>query len=160
MSIGLVLGLVAFNAIMQITNLLFEPAVNNMTPSSDNSLLTLGIYISVYASLAYTLANSAFKAIDMLPNWVMNWIGARMESRVDDASAIQQQSSSYIQTMAYSNRADQADLGGLKGDISQGTQTSQYADVLKRQNPQVYSGPNGDKQAMADALQAIQKANK
>lgn len=104
MTIGLVLGLVAFNTIMSITNVLFAPAAANMTPSSDNSLLTLGIYIVVYGSLAYTLANSAFKAIDMLPNYVMAWIGQRMETRVDDASAIQQQSSSYMQTLAYSSR--------------------------------------------------------
>jgi hypothetical protein len=65
--------------------------------------MTLAVYLAIYSSLAHTLANSAFKSIDLMPNWVMSWIGARMESRVDDVSAIQQQSSQYMSTMAYSS---------------------------------------------------------
>jgi len=104
MTIGLVMGLIAFNTIMQITNTVFGPAVANMTPSSDNSLLSLGIYVMLYATLCYTLANSAFKMIDMMPNWVMNWMGARLETMTDDAAQIQQQSGAYLQSMAYSMR--------------------------------------------------------
>jgi hypothetical protein len=114
MAIGMVVSLSAFNNIMQIVNAIFAPAVTGMTDPSDNSLLTLGVYIAIYTSLAYTLANSAFKLIDMLPNWVMNWIGARLEARVDDASAIQQMSQGYVQNLAFSNRADQVDLGNKK----------------------------------------------
>lgn len=101
MAIGVVISITAFNDIMQITNLLFGPNIQSMPLTSDNSYLSLGIYVAIYGSLAYTLANSSFKLIDMMPNWVMNWIGARMESRVDDASVIQQQASGYVSTMAY-----------------------------------------------------------
>jgi hypothetical protein len=111
MTIGLVLGLIAFNAIMQITNLLFAPTVQNLNPSSDVSYVSLGVYMIFYATLAYTLANSAFKAIDMLPNFVMGWIGQRMESRVDDASMVQQQAQGYMQTMAYSARSGMGGTG-------------------------------------------------
>ena len=104
MAIGLVIGLIAFNAIMQIANTLFAPTVANFGQSSDNSFLSLGVYMIFYGTLAYTLANSAFKAIDLLPNFVMGWIGQRMESRVDDATAVQQQASGFMQTMAYSSR--------------------------------------------------------
>lgn len=112
MAIGMVLSLTAFNNIMQIVNTIFGPAVAGMTDPSDNSLLTLGVYIAIYTSLAYTLANSSFKLIDMLPNWVMTWIGARLEARSDDASAIQQQAQQYSQTLAYSNRAEGTVLPG------------------------------------------------
>jgi hypothetical protein len=103
---------------MQIVNQIFAPAVAGMTDPSDNSLLTLGVYALTYSSLVYTLANSAFKLIDMLPNWVMTWIGARMEQRADDAAAIQQQSQQYIQTMAYSSHMEGADLGGKRAKTS------------------------------------------
>lgn len=106
---GMVLGLIGFNAIMQIANLLFAPTVANLDPHSDNSYLSAGVYIIFYGTLAYTLANSAFKAIDILPNFVMGWIGQRGESRVDDASAVQQQAQSYTQTLAYSSSR-----GGVK----------------------------------------------
>jgi len=123
MAIGMVASITLFNDIMQITNVLFAPAVQTMPLTSDNSYLSLGIYVVVYSSLAYTLANSAFKLIDMMPNWIMNWIGARMESRVDDASAIQQQSSGYIQTMAYARDSSQfsAMQGGRASPTGGGT---------------------------------------
>ncbi len=104
MVFGLVLGLIAFNAIIQIANLLFVPTVVNLNTTSDSSYLSLGVYIIFYGTLAYTLANSAFKAIDLLPNFVMGWIGQRMESRADDAIMVQQQASGYMQTLAYSAR--------------------------------------------------------
>jgi hypothetical protein len=107
---------------MYITNQLFAPAAANMTPASDNSLLTLGIYVMVYGTLAYTLANSAFKAIDMLPNFVMAWIGQRMESRVDDASAVQQQAGQYMQTLAYSSR-NNAGSSSAEEKLSRDSQT-------------------------------------
>ena len=121
MTIGLVLGLIAFNAIMEIANLLFSPTIANLNPSSDNSYLSLGVYMIFYGTLAYTLANSAFKAIDLLPNFVMGWIGQRMESRVDDASAVQQQASGFMQTMAYSSR------GAPDGTTAYGQQKSAEA---------------------------------
>ena len=120
MTIGLVLGLVAFNTIMQITNVIFAPAIANMTPSSDNSLLTFGIYVVIYTTTAYTLANSAFKMIDLVPNYVMAWIGARMETRVDDASMIQSQTQQYISTLAYSARGGMMGTGATKPDPAAG----------------------------------------
>jgi hypothetical protein len=106
MTFGLVLGLIGFNAIMQIANLLFAPTVENLDPASDNSYISAGVYMIFYGTLAYTLANSSFKAIDLLPNFVMGWIGQRMESRADDAIMVQQQASGYMQTMAYSSRGE------------------------------------------------------
>jgi len=158
MAIGMVLGLVAFNNIMQITNAIFAPAVAGMTDPTDNSLMTLGIYLAVYATLSYTLGNSAFKMIDLMPNWVMSWIGARMESRVDDASAIQQQAGQFVQTLAYSNKADQADLGGYKNAISKANQTTQYAETLQKQ-AKMSGATMTDSAAMKTASDAVNKAN-
>jgi len=137
MAIGMVLGLVAFNNIMQITNAIFAPAVAGMTDPTDNSLMTLGIYLAVYATLSYTLGNSAFKMIDLMPNWVMSWIGARMESRVDDASMIQQMAGQYASTLAFSNRANEVDLGEVnkqnqqKAAANQSLQNAANNQILK-----------------------------
>lgn len=91
MIFGLLLGLLAFNGILNITNVSFMTAAN-----PDNSLLSAVVYMVVYGILAYTLANSAFKAIDILPNQVMSWLGARLDQRVDDASTIHQQSAQMV----------------------------------------------------------------
>jgi hypothetical protein len=152
MSIGMVLGLTAFNNIMQITNAIFAPAVAGMTSPTDNSLMTLGIYLAIYATLAYTLANSAFKMIDLMPNWVMSWIGARMESRVDDASAIQQQAGQFVQTLAYSNKAEQADLGNKRERTGMQQEMMQKASELGKTNA-AYA-PNKDGTFNNQTLQA------
>lgn len=104
MTFGLVLGLIAFNAIMQIANLIFAPTIAHLSPTSDTSFLSMGVYMIFYGTLAYTLANSSFKMIDILPNFVMGWIGQRAESRVDDAAMVQQQAQGFMQTMAISSR--------------------------------------------------------
>jgi len=107
MVFGLVMALISFNAIMQVVNMTFAPTVGNLDPTgTDRSYLSMGVYIIIYGTLCYTLANSAFKMIDMLPNFVMSWLGHRGESRVDDASMVQQQAQGYMQTMAYSMRQD------------------------------------------------------
>ena len=92
MIFGLLLGLVAFNGIMNIVNVSYLAAIGGVGSLTDNSILSMLVYLIVYGMLAYTLANSAFKAIDILPNQVMSWLGARLDQRVDDASVIHQQS--------------------------------------------------------------------
>lgn len=95
MIFGLLLGLVVFNGIMNITNVSYLAAVGGID-ASDNSALSFIIYMIIYGMLAYTLANSAFKAIDIVPNQVMSWLGARLDQRVDDASVIHQQSAAMV----------------------------------------------------------------
>jgi conjugal transfer/type IV secretion protein DotA/TraY len=107
MIFGLVLGLMAFNGIYQIVALTFLPTVLNLSGfngDSDDSVISAAGYIIFYGTFVYTLANSAFKMIDLLPNYVMGWIGQRGESRTDDASVVQQTAGQYSQTLAYSMR--------------------------------------------------------
>lgn len=94
MIFGLLLGLMAFNGIMNITSASFLAAAN-----PENDILSMVVYLIIYGMLAYTLANSAFKAIDIVPNQVMSWLGARLDQRVDDASVIHQQSASMVQNL-------------------------------------------------------------
>ena len=94
MVIGLIFGLIAFNTIIQVTNMLFVPAVIGSLGSINAgetrmSMMSFIMNILLYSSFISVLANSAFKMIDMAPNSVMSWIGARMDSKVDDASTIQ-----------------------------------------------------------------------
>jgi conjugal transfer/type IV secretion protein DotA/TraY len=91
MIFGMLIGLLAFNGIMNITNVSFLSAAN-----PDNSLQSVIVYLIIYGILAYTLANSAFKAIDIMPNQVMSWLGARLDQRMDDASVVHQQSAQMV----------------------------------------------------------------
>lgn len=91
MLFGMLMGLMAFNGIVNITNVMFLSAAD---PSND--LQSMIVYLIVYGILVYTLANSAFKAIDILPNQVMSWLGARLDQRVDDASVVHQQSAQMV----------------------------------------------------------------
>ncbi len=93
---GLVVGLICFNAIAQLTSVLFTYAITSPlsnssgTISQGGDLASLVINMLLYASFLITLANSSFKAIDLIPNHVMGWLGSRMDSRVDDSSMVQQ----------------------------------------------------------------------
>ena len=95
MIIGMVVGLICFNAMAQLTNQLFLYAItnvnlNNGQMTNNMDPISLSINMMLYATFMITLANSAFKAIDLIPNHVMGWLGSRMDSRVDDSSMIQQ----------------------------------------------------------------------
>lgn len=108
MLFGLLMGIMAFNGIMNITNVTFLAAAD-----PDNSLTSMVVYLIVYGMLAYTLANSAFKAIDILPNQVMSWLGARLDQRVDDASVVHQQSSQMVGNLGMVTAMG----GGIKGTM-------------------------------------------
>lgn len=100
MVFGLVLGLIAFNGIIQVVNMTYVPTLANLSSTGgDNSVMSMGVYMLLYGLFVYTLANSAFKAIDILPNQVMSWLGARLDQRMDDASIVQQQSASYTSNL-------------------------------------------------------------
>jgi hypothetical protein len=120
MIFGLVGSVVVFNGIYSIVTLTFLPTVLNISNSggdADDSVVSSAAYIMFYGTFAYTLANSAFKMIDLLPNMVMGWIGQRGESRTDDPSSIQQTAGGYIQTMAYSMpRGGMRDHGNVMHD--------------------------------------------
>ena len=121
MVLGIAISLICFNAIMQFVNTIFADTVASLDPTgTDRSYLSMGVYMIFYGTLAYTLANSAFKAIDLMPNYVMAWLGARMESRVDDAATVQQQAQGYMQTMSYSARSGMGGAGAGGGGSSGG----------------------------------------
>jgi hypothetical protein len=97
-----VLGLIAFNIIMQVVNAMYAPAVLGAAPDKavGTSMVSSAMYMLLYASFVVVLANSAFKAIDMIPNMVMGWIGQRFESRVEDAQMVQTTAMGSIATAA------------------------------------------------------------
>ena len=154
MSIGLYVGLIAFNAIMTVVNILMAPTVQSLVSNgatTDNSYLTLGVCMIFYATLAYTLANSAFKVIDILPNYLMGWLGQRVESRVDDAGMVQQQAQGYMQTMAYSMRgAPDATSGYGRQQAHQQWQQEQQANAATVQQAGFTGGMPQYERALAN----------
>jgi len=166
MVLGIAISLIAFNSIMTIVNMIFAQSVANLDPSgNDKSYISLGVYMIFYGTLAYTLANSAFKAIDLLPNYVMSWIGARMESRVDDAQSVQQQAQGYMQTMTYSTRMGSSmesrawKSGGgasMAGDTGGGTGGAASATTTQAQRDQAtanYEAAMGNRTQQAGGQQ-------
>nr|HRJ12786.1 DotA/TraY family protein [Alphaproteobacteria bacterium] len=120
MIFGLLLGLMAFNGIMNITNVSYLAAIGGTDSNLDNSLLSMVVYLIIYGILAYTLANSAFKAIDILPNQVMSWLGARLDQRVDDASTIHQQTSGMVNQLGMVSAMGGMGAGGPRNQQGSG----------------------------------------
>ena len=90
MIFGLLAGLLIFNAIMALFNTLFYATIIGANNGSFSGPISLIVYIMIYCTTAYGMANASFKAIDMLPNRVMAWIGGQGQSEADVTGDVKQ----------------------------------------------------------------------
>ncbi len=81
MTLGLICGLLSFNLIVKIVNLLFVPALSATFALNDMSLFHFIVMTFIYAVFIFALGNSAFKMIDIIPDQVIGWIGANLGSQ-------------------------------------------------------------------------------
>ncbi len=84
MLFGLVLGYFLFLAVMGLFNEIWLPRINDMTQLSGLDLIDFTALMVLYVMVAYGIVNACFKAIDLLPNAVLEWIGG--SGRGDDDS--------------------------------------------------------------------------
>lgn len=75
MLVGLVGGLLIFNSAIQLWNWLFVPYMESIPGGTSQGLIIATMHVGLYTATAYTVANIAFKAIDLLPSHVVRWVG-------------------------------------------------------------------------------------
>lgn len=97
MVVGLIAGLVLFNAIIQVIAYVFQPLM-----FMETNTIFFGMYMLLFASFVSVVANSAFKMIDIIPSSVISWIGGRLENKTDDAMTVQSQALGTVQSLGSS----------------------------------------------------------
>lgn len=88
MVFGLIAALLIFNFMIVVLNEFYTQAVAGATDGGGLNTISLVIYTIIYASLAYAFANASFKAIDMIPNQVLLWIGGPQGQTVDESHRV------------------------------------------------------------------------
>lgn len=88
MVFGLIVALLLFNIMALALNEFYTMAVRGTENSGRLGAISAIIYTVIYASMAYALANASFKAIDMVPNQALQWIGGNSTQTVDESQRI------------------------------------------------------------------------
>ncbi len=80
MVMGLVIGYLIFIAVVGVLNSFLTPHIMAVENASEVGVIGSLAFTVIHAVIAYGLANASFKAIDILPNRVINWIGVYIQS--------------------------------------------------------------------------------
>lgn len=88
MIFGLIIALLIFNIMIVALNEFYSGAVRSVQGGGALSAVGGIMYTIMYASLAYALANASFKAIDLIPNRVLNWIGGGGGATADEMHTV------------------------------------------------------------------------
>jgi|GEM_PF-987312 len=105
MVFGLILALLIFNLMIVALNEFYTDAIRSIEAGGANAALGGVIYTVMYGVLAYAMANASFKAIDLIPNQCLQWIGGSgMNSLAGEAEAA---------TSRFSSGAGQISSGAL-----------------------------------------------
>lgn len=90
MVFSLVVGLLIFNNVVGLFNLLFLPNMKASAASGNTMGFFIGVaYVVSYCVAVYGFANASFKAIDYLPNQVLRWIGGQVMHDMDNSGAVE-----------------------------------------------------------------------
>jgi conjugal transfer/type IV secretion protein DotA/TraY len=90
MIFGLIVALLVFNLMIVALNELFMSAARGAEGGGDVQGMSLAVYTLIYAFMAYAFANASFKAIDLIPNQALQWIGGQNVGGVDESHRISQ----------------------------------------------------------------------
>jgi len=105
MVFGLILALLIFNLMIVALNEFYTDAIRSIEAGGANAALGGVVYTGLYGVLAYAMANASFKAIDLIPNQCLQWIGGSgMNSLAGEAEAA---------TSRFSSGAGQISSGAL-----------------------------------------------
>lgn len=102
MIFGLMVALLVFNLMIVALNEFYSQAVRSAEGGGTISALAAVVYTVIYVSLAYGLANASFKAIDMVPNQCLQWIGGATQQSIDGTQYV---SNAVGQTSQLTNQA-------------------------------------------------------
>lgn len=116
MIFGLIVALLLFNVMIVALNEFYSSAVRSVEGGGELSAVAGIMYTVMYVSLAYALANSSFKAIDLIPNRVLNWIGGVAGNGVDETQAVTSSVAHTSGIVAQVARAERKETAGLIQD--------------------------------------------
>lgn len=88
MVFGLIAALLIFNLMIVALNEFYTQAVAGAIDGGSDSSIAVIVYTVIYGSLAYAFANASFKAIDMIPNQCLHWIGGQNLQTVDESHRV------------------------------------------------------------------------
>ncbi len=88
MIFGLIVALLLFNIMALALNEFYTMAVRGVENSGRLGAISAVIYTVIYAAMAYALANASFKAIDLVPNQALQWIGGPNGQTIDESQRI------------------------------------------------------------------------
>jgi len=112
MVFGLILALLIFNLMIVALNEFYTDAIRSIEAGGANAALGGVVYTVLYGVLAYAMANASFKAIDLIPNQCLQWIGGSgMNSLAGETEAA---------TSRFSSGAGQITSAGLSSKVSAG----------------------------------------
>ena len=120
MLFGLVLGYFLFLAAMGLFNEIWLPRVRDVTGSSGLDVIDFVALLVLYVIVAYGIVNASFKAIDLLPGAVLEWIGASGRGEAEGDGAIGTSTGGFGRLaglrMGYRARPGPAAQGGGQGE--------------------------------------------
>lgn len=115
MVISLVISLQAFNVSVSLFNTLLIPSIQSAQIGNFNGLVMTTLYVIFYCATVYGFGNICFKAIDLIPNQVLRYVGGMVMHDLDNSHtgdrAIQQGSGSVATAL-------QSGASGLAGSSS------------------------------------------
>lgn len=88
MIFGLIIALLVFNLMIVALNEFYSMAVRSAEGGGSMSAVAAVVYTVMYAALAYAFANASFKAIDQVPQQVLQWIGGQNVSGIDGTAQV------------------------------------------------------------------------
>ena len=77
MILGLVVGYLVFTVVIELFNAIWLTQMRESAGEIGPGIIQYAVFVALYVMIAYGLLNASLKLIEMLPDAVMNWIGAR-----------------------------------------------------------------------------------
>lgn len=88
MIFGLIIALLVFNLMIVALNEFYSMAIRSAEGGGSMSAVAAVVYTVMYSALAYAFANASFKAIDQVPQQVLQWIGGQNVNGIDGTSQV------------------------------------------------------------------------
>jgi|GEM_PF-3872407 len=123
MVISLVISLQVFNVSVGLFNTLLIPSIQSAQVGNFNGLVMTVLYVIFYCATVYGIGNACFKAIDLIPNQVLRYVGGMVMHDLDNSHLSEratQQGSGGVATALQSGSAGLA--GGRSGKSPEGSE--------------------------------------
>lgn len=144
MIVGMVMSIVSLSIMVFVLNQLFISAVVDVSNGPDVTIGAVSqfVYSVIYCVIAYTLANTAFKLIDVIPDECLRWIGQRGFRAAEVGDPSDEIQGKMLGAMVVSNKI--ASVGRSMGpSVQKALNDRKMRNDLKNQKPSLPKGSSG-----------------